>query len=302
MQQITLTQTGLGRLRACPKLFKLRHLLGWELIYDEGAENMQIGTDWHGALENAANGKPVAFDEASMSGMKFKAMFDSYRFIAGLVPKVAQEVEFSHPIINPETGRAAAYATMAGKIDGLCKDDNGEMWLVEHKTASDIAPGFIGKLSLDFQVHVYANYAKELLGEPVAGVVYDVVKKCKLLGKKNETPEEFYTRVMEWYQANAESAFYRERLRLQDRDIEAQLWMYYQEILWRSNNDYWPRNSSTCMNFYGRRCPFFSYCDSGDNQLVLQNSYEQKRDSDGNLIVNPELTQNLTKENSNATA
>ena len=273
MNNVTLTQTAVGHLRACPKMFKLRDIDGWQLAHEDKTALVD-GTNWHGKLAAVALGRPFEFtDENLLKAARFTAMYDAYINHMGAVKKSGIEISFRHPIINPSTGRAAAYAEIAGKIDGLHHDGN-EWWVVEHKTASDISGGYIGRLSLDFQIHVYAHYAQELLGCPVAGVLYDVVKKCTLTGGKTETPEAHYVRVIDWYEKNKESAFYREKMRIQDREIESQLWMYYQEILWRSNNNYWPRNSATCINYFNRKCPYFAYCESGDNQLVLQNSYE----------------------------
>ncbi len=72
-------------------------------------------------------------------------------------------------------GKRAYYV---GKCDGLTRI-NGELWLIEHKTAQSIGEQYVKALELDLQVTGYIWATERELGEPVAGVVYNVLRKQK---------------------------------------------------------------------------------------------------------------------------
>lgn len=310
-QQILITQSMMKSLRACPKLCKLTHLDGWRIryVYD----TLSDGILWHairamGALCRTAQQIRRFIDESCGDDLgkaaKFKAMDAAWlAHYDRIIPHQGVEVTFVYPLINPDTNKQSRAGIITGKLDGLWCDPDGHWWIIEYKTSASIEDNYIERLVLDMQVHVYKRYAERMLGIKIVGVIYDVIKKptiyitkgeteqeyqIRLAGliakSKNgksqakwqipETPDEYADRVWQWYQDNAETAFYRERLMLQDLDIEAQCWMIYQELLWRRRHNCWPRNDLTCCNHYGRKCAFFQYCAGGDNPLVLEMEFD----------------------------
>jgi hypothetical protein len=123
-----------------------------------------------------------------------------------------------------------------GKID-LSIDDpkakNGQE-LVEHKTASKIAETYLNRLPLDTQVRGYVFGAKHdpSLNLPVTRVTYDVVRKCRLRRKGNESKEEFASRVADAYLLD-DSYFHREPLMFNKSDIDA-----FEHELHQTNHEY----------------------------------------------------------------
>lgn len=62
------------------------------------------------------------------------------------------------------------------RLDGLVKDNHGEYWILEHKTAASL-PSNTEYLEKDDQCGSYIWLVQEELGIPVAGVLYNVMVK-----------------------------------------------------------------------------------------------------------------------------
>ncbi|MCP4527490.1 MAG: PD-(D/E)XK nuclease family protein [Aestuariibacter sp.] len=282
-----ITQSSCGTLRDCPKMYRLKYIEGWKA--KETYESLLFGTLWHKIKEMEALHRPPSAIAAFVASnadnettaIKLTVMHKEHRKRRVCALPQGVELRFEYPLYNPDSGRPAKQAIVSGVIDGLLYE-NGEWWIVEYKTASQINGSYITRISLDFQVHLYKLCASRLYGINIVGVIYDVIKKPTIRQKQKETLLEYEQRLHEWYADNSAEAFYAQPVLLQDRDVERQVWMYYQELLWRSRNDYWPRNTNQCMNHYGRQCQFFGYCDSGDKEHVLRQDFEQRE-------IHPEL-------------
>lgn len=191
----------------------------------------------------------------------------------------AVEEEFQTKIRNPETNAESRSFTLAGKVDGLVRQD-GALWLLEHKTASGIDGAYIEKLWMDFQTTLYAHAVESVRGEPVAGVIYNVIAKAGLrpyeAGKKrtaDETEEEFAVRLAEWY--TDPEAFHREELlisRGRFAVLDAELWELTQALLDARRRDVWYQNPSQCFQF-NHACSYWPICRSCDNPLAAENDY-----------------------------
>lgn len=308
------TNTGLSTFRRCPKAYKLRFVDGWQpaeksenltdgTLWHEIME--RLGVQSHEAILHHIENETMIRPQWPQEGRyyKFRAMLQAYLKKHEPINPDQREREFHLPLINPQTGHAATTATMAGKIDGL-KFQDGEWWLVEYKTTSRIDIDHITKLDLDYQLHIYKRNAEKLLGFPIAGVIYDIIQKptihrgkaesdadfeerrAKLQAasktgkpsqakqKVEEPPQAFGTRVLDWYELNSETAFYRERFRLKDVDVETELWTLHKMVRFCHYANHFPRFSESCKNFYGE-CDYFPYCANGDNSLILQTSFIQ---------------------------
>jgi hypothetical protein len=95
---------------------------------------------------------------------------------------VAVQAGFQLPIINPATGRRSRTFSQAGRCEGIVSR-RAEHFLLESKTAGeDIdrpdAP-FWRRLAVDTRAGTYA-LARRQLGRPVAGVLYDVLRRPHL--------------------------------------------------------------------------------------------------------------------------
>jgi hypothetical protein len=204
---------------------------------------------------------------------------------------VAVEQEFRIPLVNPETGAESKTWQLAGKLDGLVRDEQGRLFVLEHKTSSaDIGPGsdYIARLRLDGQVSMYLRAAREMgHGEP-AGVLYDVIGKVALRPYKksaeiklkkdgtpyancrleDETPDEYRARVAEHIAANPDDYFQRVTVvRLEDelREFERELWQMGSIMRDAVRTGIAPRNPDACSR-YGSMCSFWPVCSGETSQ------------------------------------
>lgn len=194
----------------------------------------------------------------------------------------ALEREFCVPIRNPETGAESRTFKLAGKVDGLVRRA-GKLWLVEHKTAAAVDGSYIERLWMDFQTVLYSWAIEQEGGEPVEGVLYNVVAKAALrpyeankTRKECETPGEFAARLADWYAKPG--AFHREELLISPArfdSLKAELWELTQALLDAKRRDVWYQNPSQCFQ-WGHACGYWPICRSCDNPNVVDNDYHHE--------------------------
>jgi hypothetical protein len=216
---------------------------------------------------------------------------------------VALEHVFEGPMVNPATGAASRSFRLAGKVDGIVRID-GEYFILEHKTASQIDSDYLERLWTDFQITLYAHYIEQTMGIPITGILYNVLVKARLQQSRGETEEEFEARRAEllaksktgrttarrrepesdedFQRRLAEkyadpAMFHRERLYL-SRDrfdiLRAELWELTQAFLDARRRGVFYQNTSFCFN-YQRPCPYFALCRSNGNPNVIENFYQR---------------------------
>lgn len=232
------------------------------------------------------------------------AMLRGYarRYPAETFEAVALEKTFEGEIVNPATGRRSRSFVLRGKVDGIVRQPNGEVFVLEHKTAAAIDGTYLDRLWTDFQITIYAHYVEQALGLKVAGVLYNVLAKARLQQSKGETEAEFEARRAElaaksktgtsratrreaesdedfaarldaWY--DRPEAFHREVLYLsRDRfqQLRAELWELTQALLDARRRGAFYQNTSYCFHHH-RPCPFYALCRSNDSPVVLENLY-----------------------------
>lgn len=194
----------------------------------------------------------------------------------------AVEQEFAVPIRNPETGAESRTFTLAGKVDGLVRR-SGKLWLIEHKTAATVDGAYIERLWGDFQTVLYSWAVEQQGGEPVEGIIYNVIAKAALrpyepgkTRKEAETPEQFGERLAEWY-AKPE-AYHREELLVSSArfdSLRAELWELTQALLDARRRDVWYQNPSQCFQ-WGHPCAYWPICRSCDNPNIIDNDYHHE--------------------------
>lgn len=124
----------------------------------------------------------------------------NWRYVDDDFEVVAEEIEFSLSVRNPESGRALPNVTLDGKIDKIVRSPNGIYYIDEHKSTSksiDSDSTFWSHLNLDTQTKLYPYAAQrlQLAGELekygikptdplISGVRYDVWHKPGISPKK----------------------------------------------------------------------------------------------------------------------
>ena len=154
--------------------------------------------------------------------------------------------------------------------------------IVEHKTASKIGDSYIDRLPLDTQVRAYIFGAKKGLGIKPTEVVYDVIRKCQLRRKSDETQDDFNDRIALDYASRPDFYFFRENLKFSKSDIDSfeyelhKTHAEYQFVLHDDdpcNPASWICSDHACNEFF-KTCPYMSLClnglDRGTQKIYVQ--------------------------------
>lgn len=218
----------------------------WELRYKEKlipvtpAESLEVGHSYHAYLEMLENGEELPTDDFS----KAAAMAQAYRKY--IFPKF--RVTQAEAELEMQVGKHILH----GFVDGLSDDG----YIVEHKTTSaDISEGGEYEYNLLWDEQVLAYMA--LTGR--RKVYYTVCRKPTIRIKKDETEEQFYHRMVAWYDEDTESKirmFVVERTNDEVHDFIAEFEDICDEME-MTNHLY--RNCLHC-NSWGRRCEYASIC------------------------------------------
>lgn len=331
-----LTNSADSAYRACPRLYRLRYVDGWESTRDDAAAR-RFGTLTHRGLEALwlALGAGADTDgqmEAALRAIEAEAdPYDRARAAALLTgyalrwctPRydvIGVEVEFTAPILNPETGAASRTFVRRGKIDAIVRDrEDGRKLILEHKTSSeDIEAGsdYWRRLRLDSQVSTYYRGAAAL-GHDVFGCVYDVLRRpaqrplkatptearkytkdgalYKTQRDAEEGPTEYQMRIQAEIAENPARYFQRGEIvrldaEMQDHDFDT--WQRAAMIRESHAADRWPRNPNSCVR-YGSKCEFLEVC---CGEISLDDATRFRRLEN----TNPELTPGEETKNADA--
>jgi hypothetical protein len=315
-----LTYSALNTFRNCPRKYKNRYVDN--LRPRERAEALSFGSVIHSSIELWYRSEAtetrlrdvLAYIDEAFENRKSdpnltpqwhlaSAMIRGYadRYVIEEFEVVEVEKEFVGEIRNPDTGRQSQTFRIAGKVDGIVRCHDG-LYLLEHKTASNVDASYLDKLWTDTQIALYCYYLREL-GYPIVGVIYNVLLKSRLkqsvgetqaeyevrhaeLAAKNksgkstakrqmpETDVEYQSRLDEWY--SRPDAFHREFIYLsEDRlaMLQDEVWEITQQYLDARRRGKWLLNTSNCFS-YQRPCEYLAYCQSGFNPNVADNLYE----------------------------
>jgi hypothetical protein len=217
----------------------------WELRYKEGlrpvqtAEALELGKSYHALLEALEKGEEPdysVFDKPhAMAAAYQKYILPQFRVVAA-----EQELE-----------KELGGHTLHGFVDGLSEDG----YIVEHKTTSaDIAEGgeYEYNLLWDEQVLAYMSLSG------LRKVHYTVCKKPTIRLKKDETEEQFFYRMLEWYDDDTENKIRVFTVERTDEEV-AQWEQDFVTIADEMERGVIYKNTCHCMQ-YGRQCEYSSVC------------------------------------------
>ena len=217
----------------------------WQFKYQEHLtpvttpDALATGKRYHEYLEALENGESLPEGEYT----KEAAMAAAYaKYILPQFKVVAAEKELEKEIGDH---------TLHGFVDGISEDG----CIVEHKTTSmDITEGgeYEYNLLWDEQVLAYMS----LTG--MRKVYYTVCKKPTIRIKKDETEEEFYNRMVAWYDEDTDQKIRMFVVERTDAEV-AQFERDFEVICAQMQEGTIYRNTCHC-NSWGRRCEYSSIC------------------------------------------
>lgn len=234
--------------KQCRRAYELKYVYG--IVPAVPAESLSIGRRYHELIELIYSGE---FEVRDFT--KEEAMACAYqKYVAPFVPIETTEKWFEKPPFH-------------GRVDGIMS--NGT--LVEHKTTSfDVTEEYEYYLQWDEQIpmYMYLSGAREM--------IYTVCKKPTIRQKKNETDEEFFNRMVEWYDEETEKKIRFFKVTASDDEIE-EFTSNLQRIAEEMKTDNFYRNTCACRA-WNRPCEYQAICMKFNPELNYV-GYEKKGDS-----------------------
>lgn len=244
--------------KGCRRAYQLHYRYG--MTPNAKAEALEVGGNYHELIENLYKSGEVKIENHS----KEEAMAVAYQKY--IYPKLKCKT-----VEEPFTCRISNEDDLIGRVDGIAEDGN----LVEHKsTGYDITEKYEYDLLWNEQVLAYM-YAYR-----VRKMYYTVCRKPTIRIKKNETEEEFFNRMVEWYDEDTDSKIKLLEVERTDEEVEQfhkeLVHIIAQEKACESDLDFY-KSTSYC-NMWGRRCEYSSICLNFDpNQEYIDFHKEERR-------------------------
>lgn len=242
MAQFSISQ--IKNFKACRRSYFFRYVE--ELEPTQKAEALEIGSNYHELIA-------WLYEHGSLDGVEednSKELAMACAYMKYIYPKFkvkAVEESFEYPI---------GEHSLIGRVDGVADDGR----LVEHKTTgSEITEQYEYNLMWDEQILAY------MLAYGVNQMYYTVCRKPTIRQKQNETEEDFFNRMIEWYDTDTDKKIRLILIERTDEEIEQfrnHLFDMCNEI---SNTKNYYANCLWC-NVWGRRCEYSSICLNYDPQ------------------------------------
>ena len=225
--------------KSCRRMFQLKYVENLEPI--QKAEALETGSNYHSLLEELNKTGNFESDYSKESAMA--TAYKKYIYPHFKVTEAEKYVEYD--LGNGDT--------LIGYVDGVT--DNG--YIVEHKTTGmDITEQYEYNLLWDEQILAY------MLMTGMRKVYYTVCRKPTIRQKQKETDEEFFNRMVAWYDEDTDSKI--RLLEIERTDEEVEQFRQDLEVIKatiqeavQDKNFY--KNTCHC-NMYGRRCEYSSIC------------------------------------------
>lgn len=282
--RITLTHSAISMFRQCPRRYQHRYVDQIVPSFWQDSPALRFGTAFHEWLEAWYKGQQVSTglfnlepdDAARLNGA---ATAYAKRYSEEAWRTVYVEQGFETVVINPDTGAHSPLYWLKGKVD-LVVEYEGEPWIVEHKTSTTTGVNDLDRVGIDAQVLTYADCIGRAIDTPIAGVIYNVVKRCQLRLKQKETPEEFVKRVAEWY--DQPDSMLRERQRISPDMIaenRRNIWSTVQQMNMMRRDKFYAQNAGVTTGAcakWGRECEYAPLCKTMGMPSVRANYKHQE--------------------------
>lgn len=238
--------------KSCRRLYELRYIEGLEPVQKSDA--LTLGSNYHELLEFLnKNGTLDGVEEDNSRELAMACAYYKY-----IYPKF--HVTDAEKWLNYDMGNGNE---LVGIADGIADDGH----LVEYKTfgGNDSMEQYEYNLQWDEQILAYMFMTGK------RKVWYVVCRKPNIRQGKNETDEEFFNRMIEWYDTDTDNKIRLFEIERTDEEVEqfknnlysiaAEMNMAEAE---KKNKSYMvtdPFYRNTChCNVWGRRCEYSSIC------------------------------------------
>lgn len=226
--------------KACRRAYYLKYVEGLEPV--EKAEALQTGSNYHELIEGLYH--TGCLPPATLDWSKELAMATAYQKY--IYPK------FNVDAVEEWLEKPIGKHILVGRVDGIADDG----CIVEHKTTSaDISEGGEYEYNLLWDEQLLAYFY--LTGTTKA--YYTVIRKPTIRQKKDESDEEFFNRMVAWYDEDTDSKIRCFEVERTQEEVEqfAKNFEAVCDEMEHAENLY--RNTCHC-NAWGRRCEYSSVC------------------------------------------
>lgn len=222
--------------KSCRRAYELKYVHGLEPV--EKAESLQTGTSYHEKLEQLYTDGSFDIDMTKESAMA--CAYQKYIYPKFKCHKAEAWCEY----------KLMSGDILVGRVDGIADDGR----LVEHKTTSaEITEEYEYNLQWDEQILAY------MLMTGAREIYYTVCRKPTIRQKKDETEDEFFDRMVEWYDTETESKIRLLRISRTDEEIERFLDAVEKMACEINHTDHFYRNTNHCRH-WGRMCEYAPIC------------------------------------------
>ena len=232
--------SGLRLFKACRRAYDLKYNEGLYPVVT--ADALVVGSNYHEKIESLYKTGMILNPDYS----KESAMAAAYaKYIYPKFKVKAVEEWFEKPLLTGDV--------LVGRLDGIAEDG----CIVEHKTTSgEITEEYEFNLQWDEQILAY------MLATGSRKVWYTVCRKPTIRQKKGESEEEFFERMVAWYDEDTDSKIRVLQIERTDEEVdefERELCKMAAEIDNARVTQNYYRNTSYCTR-WGRRCEYASVC------------------------------------------
>lgn len=307
----TVSSSGLDLFDSCPRAYYYRYEEGIERADKVSSQALIYGTLFHEFLEkhhrNLPYEKTVVTDD-TIDKQMFIMLNEQIDAYIKNRPKekfkfLMVEQPFSGKFVDPKTGRKTAF-TLSGIIDGLVVSSEGEYWLWENKTTSRADQAYIDRIYIDRQTHIYKKkveelFKKELNGQQIVGVIYNIIQKPKVEWSQGETVEEFIERQKTAQRPNMLKRKWPDTVETYTQKVRAHIKPEHFLLITKYFSDekvaetlldiadvfknikscrrtgYWRKCTKSCHK-YNSQCEFFPLCLSDNQEYLKQELYQQR--------------------------
>jgi len=231
--------SGLKLFKACRRAYELKYI---ENLYPvANAPALEIGSSYHEKIEELYKNGCVEFGKTKEDAMAWAyAKFIYPKFKVDCVEKWVEK-----PLVTGDT--------LIGRVDGIAADGR----IVEHKTTSgEITDEYEYNLQWDEQLLAY------MLATGSRKAWYTICRKPTIRLKNGESEDEFFDRMIAWYDEDTDSKIRLldiERTDAEVEEFERDLCRMAKEIDEARISQNYYRNTANCM-CWGRRCEYAPVC------------------------------------------
>lgn len=239
--------------KACRRAYELKYVEGLEPV--ETSEALQTGLNYHRMIEDMYVTGEIENDFSKECAMV--TAYKKYVFPKFNMSRCEDWVEF--PLTTGDS--------LIGRVDGLSMDG----CVVEHKTTSaEITEEYEYNLQWDEQILAY------MLMTGSRKIYYTVCRKPSIRQKKGETEEEFFERMVTWYDEDTKSKIRMLVIERTDKEVEDFRRAVEQMAIEMKYTAHYYRNTAYCKHC-GRMCEYAPICLQYDpSQEYLQFTREKK--------------------------